>query len=100
MWKSTYFWRYSKLNKGYNILYGDLANPTKISTTFPNLIPHYTVTISATVYKIDSWPNNTLFLQADGTTVALLTFNASNPGSSDICGNPSPTPDQVNTNFN
>jgi len=36
----------------------------------------------------------------DGTTSATLTFNSTNPGTSDICGNPSPIPDSINTNYN
>ena len=36
----------------------------------------------------------------DGTTAYTLTFNNTNAGSSDICGNPTPVADTVNTNFN
>ena len=92
--------RYKCYHPGYNVFVGDTATPTKISTTFSPLIPHYAVTVTTSVYKIDSWPNNTLFLQADAATVALLSFNGSNPGSADICGNPAPTFDTINTNFN
>lgn len=39
-------------------------------------------------------------MRVDSTTVRTLTFNSSNPGSADICGNPSPILDSVNTNYN
>lgn len=85
---------------GYNVFVGDAAVPTQISRLWLNLIPHYSVTIAAKIYKIDSWPNSTFFVMADGITAALFTFDSSNPGSSDLCGNPSPIPDSINTNFN
>ena len=77
-----------------------MTTPTQISRQWLNLIPHYSVTITAKIYKVDSWPNNTLFAMVDGTTVALFTFNSSNTGTADICGNPSPIPDSINTNYN
>jgi hypothetical protein len=36
----------------------------------------------------------------DGTTAHTMTFDNTNAGSSDICGNPTPVADTVNTNFN
>jgi hypothetical protein len=36
----------------------------------------------------------------DGTTASTLTFNSTNPGTTDICGDPTPIADSINTNFN
>ena len=36
----------------------------------------------------------------DGVTAQILYFNSTSPGTSDICGNPTPIPDSINTNYN
>lgn len=36
----------------------------------------------------------------DGVTAQLYTWNSTNGGTTDLCGNPSPIPDTINTNFN
>lgn len=79
---------------------GDPTNPSGITKTWLNLIPHYAITVTATFYKIDSWLNNTIFFMVDGTTAWLATYNSTNGGTSDFCGNPTPIPDTINTNFN
>lgn len=93
-------WRLKYHNLGYNVFTGDSANPNGIVRTWSNLISHYSVRIQATVYKIDSWTNSTFFAMVDGTSAALYTWNSSNGGTVDICGNPSPFIDSVNTNYN
>ena len=79
---------------------GDPTSPTQASRTWTNLIPHHSVRIVATVYKIDSWPGASLFLMVDGVNAASQYFDSSNGGSSDFCGSPNPIPDSVNTNYN
>jgi len=56
--------------------------------------------VRAKFYKIDSWPNNTIFFIVDGVTVFLKTYNSLNAGTTNICGNPNPITDAINTNFN
>ena len=92
--------RYTLANSGYNVFTGDSTLPTQITRMWLNLIPHYSLTIAAKIYKIDSWPNATLFVMADGSTAGLFSFDSSNPGTSDLCGNPNPIPDSINTNYN
>lgn len=82
------------------MLTGDQTNPNSLTRTWTGLIPHYSLTLTAKVYKIDSWPNNTIFMMVDGTSVATATFNSTNSGLSDTCGTPTPIPDSINTNFN
>lgn len=36
----------------------------------------------------------------DGVTVQVYTFNSTNGGTTDICGNPTPVTDTINTSFN
>lgn len=36
----------------------------------------------------------------DSTSAAIFTFNSTNGGTSDLCGNPSPIYDSINTNYN
>lgn len=79
---------------------GDTTNPNGITRTFSGLIPHFQIRLQATLYKIDSWNSNTFFIQADGTTIYASTFDSTNGGTTDFCGNPSPTPNSVDTNFN
>lgn len=85
---------------GYNILVGNPSAPSSITKSWSGLIPHYSVTVSLKLYKIDSWVNATIFFMVDGTTAQLYTFDSSNGGTSDFCGNPTPIPDSVNTNYN
>lgn len=75
-------------------------NPSGIIKSWSNLIPHYAITVTATFYKIDSWLNNTIFFMVDGVTAWVGTYNSTNGGTSDFCGNPTPIPDAINTNFN
>lgn len=88
------------VHSGYNVFTGNPTNPAGITRTWTGLIPHHAIRITAKLYKIDSWVSNTLFVMVDGQTAKLYTFNAANGGSSDICGNPSPVADPLNTNFN
>lgn len=79
---------------------GDTSSPNQITRTWANLIPHYSITVTAKLYKIDSWVNNTIFFMVDGVTAQLYTFTAANGGTTDFCGNPTPVPDSINTSFN
>lgn len=88
------------MHVGYGVFSGDLTNPSKISKTWTSLIPHHSLRIRLALYKIDSWPTCTFFLQADAVTVKTLTFSSLNPGTSDTCGTPSPITDSVNLNYN
>lgn len=97
---SSSFWRFISENIGYSVFSGDPTTPASIYRTFTNLIPHYSVTVTANFYKIDSWVNNTIFFMVDGVTAKLYTFNAANGGSTDFCGNPTPVTDTINTSFN
>lgn len=36
----------------------------------------------------------------DSTTISTFTFNSANAGTSNLCGNPSPILDAINTNYN
>lgn len=36
----------------------------------------------------------------DGVTAYLYTYNATNGGTTDFCGNPTPVTDPINTSFN
>jgi hypothetical protein len=87
------------LNIGYGIFTGDATTPTQISRVWTNLIPHYAVRVQASLYKIDSWPNNIFFVMADGVTQASVTLDGSS-GTSNLCGNSAPIVDSVNTNYN
>jgi hypothetical protein len=58
------------------------------------------VTVSASFYKLDSWKGNTIFFMVDGVTAHLQTFDYTNGGTTDFCGNPTPVSDSINTNFN
>jgi hypothetical protein len=100
VWKQSNLWWYLCFKSGYNLFVGDTVSPTQISRQWLNLIPHSSVTITAKIYKIDSWPNNTIFAMVDNATVGLFTFNSTNPGSADICGNPTAITDSINTNYN
>lgn len=79
---------------------GDSSNPNSITKTWAGLVSHYATQLSVTIYKIDSWIGNTLFIMLDGTTVQTYTFDATNGGTNDLCGNPTPIPDALNSNFN
>jgi hypothetical protein len=52
------------------------------------------------LYKIDSWLNNTIFFMVDGVTALVYTFNSTNGGTTDLCGNPTPVTDPINTSYN
>lgn len=57
--------------------------------------------VQLALYKIDSWPTSTtFFLQVDSVTVRTVTFDSSNPGTSDLCGRSSPITDPINTSYN
>lgn len=85
---------------GYNIFVGNPTNPNGITRTWSNLISHYSIRFTAKFYKIDSWANNTIFFMVDGVTAYLYTYNATNGGTTDFCGNPTPVTDPINTSFN
>jgi len=87
-------------NLGYNNFIGNPTTPNGITRTWTGLIPHFSIRITAKIYKIDSWVNNNLFIMVDGVSVKIYTFNSANGGTTDICGNPTPIPDTINTNFN
>ena len=74
-----------RLVGGYNIFIGDRLQPVSFTKTWTNLPPHYSVSITMTLYKIDVWDSESLFILLDNSTAGVYTWNNST-GISDICG--------------
>lgn len=51
------------------------------------------------MYKIDSWSNESMFVMVDNVAEKIYTFDQNSTGSN-ICGDPFPSIDSINTNFN
>jgi hypothetical protein len=86
------------INAGYNLFIGDPLSPIAISKTYSTPTPHWSARIRATLYKIDSWNNENLFVTIDGLTQKVYTWNSSFNGS-DICGIPNPVIDSLNPSY-
>jgi hypothetical protein len=57
------------------------------------------VNIKAKIYKIDSWNNERFFVMVDSQTQISYQWN-STTGSNNICGDPNPVINGINSNFN
>jgi len=97
----TNFWRYliRIYDLGYKKFTGDPTLPIKISRQYTNLIAHYAIRVQAKIYKIDSWNNESAFVMIDNVAHKLYTFDQTN-STTNICGDPYPSIDAINTNFN
>lgn len=87
-----------KPNVGYNLFIGDPISPISISKTFPTPVPHWSARIRATLYKIDSWNSENLFVTVDGRTQRVYTWSSTFNGT-DICGYPNPIIDSLNPSY-
>lgn len=87
-----------KTISGYNLFMGDQNSPITITKTYSTAVPHWNARIRATIYKIDSWNNENLFVTVDGYTQKVYSWNSSFNGT-DICGTPSPVIDSLNPSY-
>mgnify|MGYP000894150875 FL=1 len=83
---------------GYGLFTGDQLNPVYINRVYSTSVPHWSARIRATLYKIDSWNGESLFVTVDGITQKVYTWSSSF-NSTDICGTPSPVLDSMNPSY-
>lgn len=81
------------------MLTGDLMNPAWAQKTWTNLPPHYQVSISMKIYKIDSWNSDSFFVIVDGTSKQIYTWGSTS-GTSDFCGQSNPLINTYNPQYN
>lgn len=83
---------------GYALFGGDPLSPVSISRTYSTPVPHWSARIRATIYKIDSWNSQNLFVTVDGLTQKVYTWDSTFNGT-DICGTPNPVIDSINLSY-
>lgn len=52
-----------------------------------------------TLYKIDSWDSESMFVMVDGVSIDIMTWG-DQTGSTDICGDPNPFISSLNPQYN